>query len=238
MLQKLENLYLAILRFVVILVAGLLLAAVIMFGLASFRALQSPPQNMPAKPLVSDAAVKKAVLEIGQSIDSTPSVSSPEETLDPEQQFYDRASVAIADFVTANAVGEETVDAEQVANILKDRADKYSKQGLTGAFAKNFAESVERLLKDPAIVAFAQKSSSLKTVNHILGVFVEQFNEQIEKTNAENMERQREHLEMQANGQQNIYMAAGSFGAFLMIVFLSIIIRIERNLRHLEKAAT
>ena len=238
MLQKLENLYLAILRFVVILVAGLLLAAVIMFGLASFRALQSPPEDKKATPVVSDATIKKAVLEKEAAAGATPSTTTqPQKSTDPNQFYYDRAGQAISEFVKAHAEGQESVNAEQVANFIKGKSAIYEKRNLTSAFSKNFAEGVERLLKDQEIIVFAKQNSPLQTVNRILGTFVEQFDEQIGKSDADNVARQQQHLEKKAEGQQNIYLAAGSFGAFLMIVFLSIIIRIERNLRYLERTA-
>jgi len=235
MLQKLENLYLGILRFVVILVAGLLLAAVVIFGTASLRALQSAPENAKATPVVRDDALKKSVLEKAATPETSESLQPPTKKTDPNQPYYDRAAKAIVEFVSVNSKGQESVDAQQVANITKNRAANYDKQGLTGTFAKNFAESVERLLRDPDVVAFAKQSSPLQIVNRLLNVFVEQFDSQIEQTNAANIARQQEHLERKAEGQQSIYFAGAAFGSFLMIVFLSIIIRIERNLRHLER---
>jgi len=238
MLQKLENLYLAILRFVVLLVAGLLLVAVVMFGLSSFRALQPPPEEKKATPVVSDAAIKKAILEKEAAIATTPSTTTQtQKSTDPNQIFYDRAAQAISEFIKAHAEGQESVNTVQVANFIKGKAAIYEKRNLSSAFSKNFAENVEKLLKDQDVIAFAKQNSPLQTVNKILGVFIEQFDEQIEKSDAENATRQQQHLEKKAEGQQSIYFAAGSFGAFLMIVFLSIIIRIERNLRHLERAA-
>ena len=237
-MQKLENLYLAILRFVVILVAGLLLAAVITFGLASFRALQAAPEDKKATPVVNDTVLKKAILDKETLPSESETAAKPAQTkADPNQAFYDRAAATITNFVTNNAADQESVNVPQVASILKDRATRYEKQNLTGAFAKNFAESVEKLLADPAIAEFSKQSSPLQTVNRLLSIFIKQFDEQIEATNAENIRQQQVHLERKAEGQQNIYLAAGAFGAFLMIVFLSIIIRIERNLRHLEKTA-
>jgi hypothetical protein len=51
---------------------------------------------------------------------------------------------------------------------------------------------------------------------------------------AENSRRQQEYVDKKTDGMQSLYIAAGAFGAFLMIAFLSIIIKIERDVRHLE----
>ncbi len=45
------------------------------------------------------------------------------------------------------------------------------------------------------------------------------------------------HLQDKADAARNLYFALAAFGLFLLIVFLSIFIRIERNLRHLEQGA-
>ena len=75
-------------------------------------------------------------------------------------------------------------------------------------------------------------------MKRIVDAFSKLFDEQIQKANIENAAAQREYVEKKAAGMQSIYLAGGAFGAFLMIVFLSIAIRIERNLRHLEIRST
>jgi hypothetical protein len=71
-------------------------------------------------------------------------------------------------------------------------------------------------------------------INNALNLFTQKFHEQIQKENAEFAAKKEEYIAKKAEGMQSLYVAAGAFTAFLMIVFLSIIIRIERNLRHLE----
>jgi hypothetical protein len=238
MLQKLENLYLAILRFVVILVAGILLAAVIVLGLNSFRALQGAPKEKEATPIVSDDSLKKIILQRESQAEQPNANAKPTSPKsDPNQALYDRAADSIIVYVSTHSGAAENPNRAQVSGIIKSRASKYQKQYLASAYAKAFAESIDRLLKDKDLIAAAKEASALDVVNRLLNAFTEQFEEQVEKNATENQAKHQEYIEKKAEGQQSLYIAAGAFVAFLMIVFLSIIIRIERNLRHLDRAA-
>lgn len=238
MLQKLENIYLAILRFVVILVAGLLLATVAVLGLSSFSSLQSEPSEKAILPAVSDESLKNLVLG-KEAVRPQPSTSTGEsaQMIDPNQAFYERTAESIVAFVTKESGGSEKPTKSQVAEITKDRAEKYDAPEIRTAYARGFAETVERLLKDPELVAAAKETSPIELVNRLLNTFALQFEQQINATESQNRATQQAFLERKVEGQQRLYIAGGAFAAFLMIVFLSIIIRIERNLRHLERAA-
>lgn len=236
MLQKLENLYLSILRFVVILAAGLLLVAVLALGLSSLRALQSAPTEALLVPKVSDDSLKKAILKKEGSTEAlAPGTKPSGAAADPNQALFDRAAAAIIAFDTAHSGGAAPPDKERVADLLKRRANELDEPKLTGTYAKQLTESLERLLKDPGIVAMAKDVSPVDTVNRVLDTFAEQFEEQIKKNAKANQAKQQEHMEQRMEGQQSLYMAGAAFAGFLMIVFLSIIIRIERNLRNLER---
>ncbi len=237
MLQKLENLYLSILRFVVILAAGLLLVAVLALGLSSLRALQSAPTEALLVPKVNDDSLKKAILKKDGSTEAlAPGAQPSGAAADPNQALFDRGAAAIVAFVTTSQTGGADVpDKARIASVLKKRADDLEDPKLAGAYAKNLTESVERLLKDPAIVALSKQEDSFDTVNRVLDTFAEQFQEQIKVNAKANQAKQQEHMEQRMEAQQSLYMAGAAFAGFLMIVFLSIIIRIERNLRHLER---
>jgi hypothetical protein len=237
MLQKLENAYLAILRFVVIAVAGVLLVAALILGINSFKAVQLEPMAKEITPQVSEQ-------ELIQGITKKPTVPQPQseshnvdentKKIDPNAAFYERASNAISTFVTKYSGGTESVDKAQVVEIIKKRAESLNDPKLVSAFAKGFADSIEKTLIDPSVIKIAQTTSPVDVVNEALSLFTQKFHEQIEKANAEFAVKQQEYIEKKAEGIQSLYFAAGTFVAFLMVVFLSVIIRIERNLRHLE----
>lgn len=239
MLHKLEDLYLAILRFVVILVAGLLLVGVIVLGLNSFRSLQPAPIASRLTPSVSEEALRNSLnlLLKKNAFATQQSTSATEETqkLDPNQSFYDRTAVAIVAFMKEESGGDWVSYKARAAQIAKARAEKYSTPELTAAHAKNFAETMERMLKDPSLLAAAKEVPRIDLLNRLVETFTDEFDQQIKTTESQNQARQQEYLEKKAEGQQSLYIAGGAFAAFLMIVFLSIIIRIERNLRYLER---
>lgn len=235
MLQKLENAYLAILRFVVIAVAGVLLVAVVILGFNSVKAIQFEPEERKITPTVSDQELINGITEKP----ATPKSEHHEDAgdtnkADPNAAFYERASNAIVSFVTKYSGGAEKVEKAQVIAITKKRTESLDDPKLVVAFAKGFAETIEKTLADPSVIKTAQATSTLSVANKALNLFEQKFHERIEKENAQFAAKQKEYIAKKAEGMQSLYVAAGAFLAFLMIVFLSIIIRIERNLRHLE----
>lgn len=240
MLQKVENLYLAILRFVVLLVAGLLLVAVVGLGVSSFSLWKSAPAEQPVVPTVTDSLLKKKLL--AQDDAATPeqaasAAAAAAQKADPNKVYFERAATAIVAFVKAHSEDSDGPSHATVVEVTRDHAAKYETEAQIGNFGKGFAESLERLLKDPAVIAQAKKTSALDLVNLLLDSYTEEFDAQLEKGNAANAAKQVAHEEQRDEGKRNLYVAGGAFGAFLMLVFLSISIRIERNLRHLERLA-
>lgn len=235
MLQKLENAYLAILRFVIIAVAGLLLVVVLILGFNSFKAIQFEPEEKDITPQVTEQELiqgitKKATPQSGKA---NSAVSSNKES-DPNLVSYERAANAIANFVEKYSEGNESVEKQQIVAITKQRAESIGDTKLTNQFALGFADTIEKTLADQSVIKQGQNTSTLDVVNKALGIFTQKFNEQIQKEKASFAAKQQEYMNKKADGIQSLYIAAGAFTAFLMIVFLSIIIRIERNLRHLE----
>jgi hypothetical protein len=238
MLEKLENAYLAILRFVVIAIAGILLVVALILGINSFIAFQFEPIAKEITPQVSEQ-------ELIQGITKKPDEPQPQsefnkvdgntKKIDPNAAFYERASNAISTFVTKYSGGAQSVDKAQVIEILKKTAESLKDPKLVNAFAKGFADSIEKTLIDPSVIKMAQTTSPLDIVKQALKLFTQKFHEQIEKANKEFAVKQKEYAEKKAVGIQSLYFAGGAFFAFLMVVFLSVIIRIERNLRNLEK---
>lgn len=235
MLQKLENAYLAILRFLVIAVASVLLIAVVILGFNSFKAFQFEPVTKEITPQVSEQELIKGITQkpTSQAIEHFEGNNDTQAT-DWNMIFYERAATVIITFVSSHPNKEENVEKTDIIKIIKERANSLDDPKLVVAFARGFAESIEKTLRDKSVNNTAQTTSPVDVVNKALDIFTEKFNEQIAKGNDEYIAKQRKFVEGKAEGMQSLYVASGAFVAFLMIVFLSIIIRIERNLRHLE----
>lgn len=230
MLQKLEDFYLAILRFVVIMVAGVLLIAVIVLAVKSTDALSPAPEPAKATPSVSQIELKKAILDT--AVDPRPeSTASAETADDPDQVYYNRTAASIKNFIDAHFAGQYNIDPVRLSDYVKERADAYETAEVKAAYAKNLSENVDVLLVDKDLVAYARDNAPGPIIDRIVDSFTEEFDRQLKETETDNQAKQDAYLAEKAQAQQNLYLSAGAFGIFLLIVFLSIVIRIERNLR-------
>lgn len=238
MLHKLENSYLAILRFVVILAAGILLISFVIFGLGSFKAIKSAPEAQEFIPQVSEQELIKSInakstaaSKINQGSNQNNQGSPAKALADPNQELYKRAATSIINFLAKRG---QSLSVEDVSNIIKERAEKQDGQKLVTAYAKNLAESIEKTLVNDSVLKSSDSISPFVVVDSALDAFAKEFHNQIEKDQELKAEQERQFLTAKAEGLQSLYYAAGSFLAFLLIVFLSIIIKIERNLRPVE----
>ncbi len=238
MLQKLENAYLAILRFVVLAVAGLLLVSVVLLGMNATGLLKQQPAPVKANPQVNVQEVISASTEKSAAPSSSPSTQATTQSdkqPNPLQPEYDRAVNAIAAYGAKLPGGPFTIDHSRVVQILKSRVADLKEPGHEEAYIKGLADTLTQALTTPAVTKSATFNEPFKPVDSVINNYIASFNAQIDETNAKNEMTQREYQFGQASSLQSLYYAAGGFGAFLLVVLLSVIIRIERNLRHLER---
>lgn len=235
MLQKLENAYLAILRFVIIAVGGVLLVTVAILGFNSLKAIQFEPVAKEITPQVSEQELIKGIIEKPSSqAAETHSNNSDAPAIDPNLVFSERTAYAVVSFLEKFPDKAQGADKAQVLEIVKRKANSQGDPKLITLYAKGLADSIEKTLSDKSVNNAGQATSPLDVVNKALTIFDEKFNAQIMKANTENTANQMKYMQEKADGMKSLYVSAGAFISFLMIVFLSIIIRIERNLRHLE----
>ncbi len=236
MLQKLENAYLAILRFVVILAAGLMLVTTAILGLNSFKAFQNEPAELKVAPHVTaEALTKRLTANSGAKAEKDPEHSQHADSAaaDPNAKAYERAAKLVVDFLGKDAE-PSGIDKEEVISLLQDRAAIFSEGDLASAYITGFAESLEKTLADPAVIKLAKETSALDVIGEVMDAYGDQFQEQVDKAKEGHEEKLSAYHTEKAEGMLNLYMAGAMFAVFLSIVFLSLIIRIERNLRHLE----
>lgn len=243
MLQKLENLYLGILRLVVLLAAGILLASVLYYSVQSLKMFKSPPPTAAESPKVAEPDLKKQVLSAKEDEeaqnkadeDSAATKKSDASEQSPKDKALDKAADAIVAFIKAHADGKEEASKEDVISVLNTRIESLDDQALDTAFAVAYQGSVETLLQDKDVIAAAKAKSPLRLINAHLGAFTEAFEKDAKRLQEQSHARDAEYEIGRHEGQQAAYIAGGAFAAFLSLVFLSIFIRIERNLRHLER---
>lgn len=237
MLQKLENAYLAILRILVIAIAGGLLIAVVIFGLNSLRTLQSEPQEATIQPTVSPQKLIDAVTD--QHTKSEPMAESngsatyQKNEPDFNAKYYWRSVYAIVGFIKKDK--NMSIDNAHVFEIVKEHAESFKDVRLTAIYAKGLAETLEKTFESKAVIMATKESSTMDVANKALDSYRQNFIEQLELEKEKFAAKQRSYFENKAKGMQNLYIAGAALAAFLFIVFLSVITKIERNLRYLER---
>ncbi|MCK0764763.1 hypothetical protein ACFO0E_13730 [Chromohalobacter beijerinckii] len=242
MLQKLEDIYLGILRVFVIVISGLLLMGAIIFGLSSLKGFGDGPERRGFTPNVKYETIKEDIAS--NDIDSTTNstrtapqkeagnATTQQEAIDPNKKHYEKAADIMGSFV--KSVDEvNSLDKESVVGILQQRAKSYNTR-LTSVYASGLPQYFDNMLSDNLVIEKARQEGAFEMLNQVLNAYTDEFNRQLDEENARLAEEQREHRQDQANALTNLYVAGGAFGGFLLIVFLSIFIKIERNLRNIK----
>lgn len=229
MLQLLEDFYLAILRFVVLLVAGLLLVAVVVLGIRSVQVFKPRPAPVRENPQVSADVLRRAILVRTTANDSEQLPAAV--AVDPLSVHYRNIATTIRNFFETNFPGKFDIDIAKVSELIKTRAVESAPSGFEEDYAAGLSESVAALLSDPSVIAYAKEHDAMVVVDRLLNSFSQEFASQVRVTSGENEARQAAYEAEKLEAQQNLNMALAGFGTFLLIIFLSIIIRIERNLR-------
>jgi len=242
MLQKIENAYLGTLRFVAILVATALLAGAVLYGISSTRALQPEQPLVAVVPKVADADLKAKIHAPQRRGGQTSEDAIPEmPSANDADAYLRRAGDAVTTLIRQV---NPNVDADRihqaVNSSLRPKAKRFDAQGLEIAYLKGIAGSLERVLKDPEALAELKQpheSGDSNLFERLFDAYDQAFAAQVTRVETENANRRMADAERKTTAQQHFYIAAGSFGLFLAVVFLSIIIRIERNLRPVPTAA-
>lgn len=276
-LQRVEETYLGLLRLVVILVSSILLVATVVLAVSAASGLKDETKTdaagsttvKPDEVLESVAATTEAQKGKEKGLRKTTKESASSSEADPNKAYYDRIASAITGFVTKYAKGIESVEASQIIEVTKSKAERYqSDEHLVSSFASGLAATMESAVKSPSIISRVQKTgaapaaparpvpmeasgeeseevvqpqaelpfkeSPLQVVNEVLSAYVRMFDEKVKSAEAEKVAAAAEAMERKAEAMNRLYMAGGAFGSFLALVFMSILVKIERNLRSLH----
>lgn len=92
---------------------------------------------------------------------------------------------------------------------------------------------IEQALAAPEPVAEDKpyKESPFVVVDEVLTAYNKMFNQKLAEAREKHEAAIAEHMEAKASATMRMFIAAGLFGTFLLVIFLTIAIRIERNLR-------
>lgn len=242
-LNKVENVYLTILRLVVLMGATLaLISAIILGGSAASKLLSAEPKNTDPVLVTPENTPKlDAFMASKNPAAQTPKEAKKSKELEGETKNPDiDASVKnISQYIREVLQGDP--DTSKLRAFVVEKASKLPNK-TQNAYLKSLNEFSAELLKKIAaqktIVAAAQSAGQEPNnapgfidLDEALQWHLVQFAEIVDKNNAEIEQKQQEYILAKAAGTQELYIAAGSFATFLLVVFLFIIIKIERNLR-------
>lgn len=256
-LQKLETSYLAILRFVVILISGLLLIATLILSVTALVNLRDGAKSgQPAPKVMPDQIITeltKTPAKPGASA-AKPAAQVPQSPVDPNHAEYERAASIIVPFVSKYGRGDE-VPKDSVIEIVKDRAESQPTPELAKSFASGLPGILEKVLSDKKVIELVSRTvwslpgedipqnnttmgkSPIPIVDMTLNRYFEIFNRQVEQSRMEEANSMAEQAVRKERAKLNLYIAAATFGAFLLLALLFIIVRVERNLRPLAHLA-
>jgi len=256
-LQKLETTYLAILRFVVIVISGLLLAATLILSVTALVNLRDGAKSGQSTPKVTPDQIvtelTKTQAKPGAPI-TRPSAQATQTPVDPNHAEYERAANIIMPFVSKYGRGEE-VPRDAVIRVVKNRVETQPTPELIKACASGLPGILEKVLLDKEVVELVSRPvwsesnddlqqhdmtvgrSPVWVANMVLDQYFAMFKQQVDQAMVdEEIERSGQAIRKE-QAMQNLYMAAAAFGAFLLLALLAIIVRVERNLRPLAYLA-
>ncbi len=145
---------------------------------------------------------------------------------------YSDAAVA-AEFAQGLAVTMEKALADPKVIKLVELAPPAAKPAATASAPAAAAGTEEVIEGADQPVARPFKESPIGIVNDVLGTYMHLFAEKVDKKAQEKAQAEIDEAARKATALTQFYFAAGAFGAFLMLVFISIVVKIERNLRAL-----
>ncbi|MCE2722104.1 MAG: hypothetical protein ACK5DL_12685 [Burkholderiales bacterium] len=248
MLQRIENTYLAILRLVVVGASGLLLVSAIVFAIKSAPLLEDPvestaPLKAVSPDLMIDLLTKKEPTASAQK--TAKSQGGPE----IDERLVTKVAEALTKFVSEQSAGSVSLKTEKVREIIRSDAQAQSTSQLKVEYLNALAATVEKALAHPSVLSLMKSPTgagpssadsaessekqhpAVRLVVDLLGKFNQAFNAAVETQARETQQAQLDHQKARLRAMTNSYTAGACFGAFLLIVFLSVFLKIERNLR-------
>lgn len=267
-LKRVEELYLEVLRFIIIAAASLLLLAAVVFGaLAASNYSQSSHGNEPAPASVNPADVTEGVL--AAKSDKKPAASNAPSQVgeegnasDPNEATYERVAKVVVEFVGKHGRGIEVLQKGPVIEVTKRKTHQYEDPAVAKEFVEGLAVAMEKTLADPKVLKLFEplpapkpavaeneeveqaapvvpllRESPIEMVNSALSTYIRLFNEKLKERERAKDEAAAAEIAKKAAAMTQLTIAGATFGAFLFLVFISIVVKIERNLRALSATA-
>ncbi|MGZ8160564.1 MAG: hypothetical protein ACXWT1_04690 [Methylobacter sp.] len=243
-LNKVENAYLTILRLVALTGATLALIFAVCLGVSAASKLIAPePKDTPSALITTQDSPKLDAFLVSNKpkAQTTGKVENLNESGDKiKNSDLDASAMNITKYYMGVFEGSN-LDHNTIRDLIVKGANIFPEE-TKNAYFKSLNEFTAELLKkiaeQKALVTAAQTAgqdvntaSGFIDIDSAIKWHFDRFSAMVEENKAGIEQKQQEYASAKASGTQELYIAAGSFGAFLLVVFIFIIIKIERNLR-------
>lgn len=242
--NKLENVFLAILRVVILIVLALSLLASVALGVWAVKDMGAS-----ASPYKPEAVDNKALMqELKKSLESSPAPSEPA----PQKSNAPKAPKAenkaleeelgkqvktVSDFLSK--FDKNLSDAEAFKSGLRKKATTLAlepgSEASVLAYAKGQTDLFSLALADPEIVAILKKKDDDETFGNYFNAAVEIYPGFFERQRESRKEFEAQEgarvMGAKAGAMMKLSIAGGMFGTFLLISLILVLVKIERNLR-------
>lgn len=240
---KLENAFLNILRVVILIVLAVSLVAAAVLGIYGVKDLGASEQAYQVEKVDNKALLQ----ELKKSLESSPAVSQPAPT--PQKSSPAKADnkaldeelnkqlKSITDFLGQFDKHLTSPDAFKAS--LRKKATTLALEPASEAsvleYAKGQTEFFVLAFTDQGIVDTLKKKAEDDGLTNYFTTAVDLYPDFFEKQRARRKEFEEQEqirvLGAKAGAMMKIYVAAGLFGAFLLISLLLVLVKMERNLR-------
>lgn len=241
MSSKLEDLFLKILRVVILFVLVIALIGSAIFGLIGLNGMTASPSDYKYQTPKTEELVR----EIKDSLNgverkaskesaSSPSKKDPEKNPKLEQEI-DKQVKLLSDFLARYELNLS--DAEGTRNRLLTRARTMPFEPENASKVMEYAEGqtkfFETVLVDKEILDRIQKDREIlnRLLPEILDAYPRFYADQTKSAESHAAKEEGQVAMAQVGSALNLYIAAGMFCSFLLISLILVLVKIERNLR-------
>ena len=232
--NRLEQTYLNVLRVVILTIASALLIVSLVAGTFGMLGVTSFSDSNVKPGKVSTDDVIQELLPQHKAEAAKPKNTEPEKAKeDPYSKQLGKLADMIGAFINKHgaAAGEKAPERDRLIEVFKGRVDAYSEPEIATSYVDGLVDAYEKSLNHEGVLNRVKNESPIGVVNQILEKFTILFNEKLRKAEMENNKKLAEKIANSAASMMKLYVAAGAFVLFLLVVFVSILVKIERNLR-------
>jgi len=243
MAAKLENVFLEILRFVILLVLAVSLVAAAVLGIYGARDLSASEGAYQPEKVDNKALIQ----ELKKSLESNPSASQPEPAQKKSspsksenkllEEELSKQLKTVSDFLghfEKNLTNPDAFKAGLRKKALGLALDPSSEASVL-EYAKGQTEFFLLAFTDQSVIDGLKKKNEEETLNSYFVAAVDLYPSFFEKQQMQRKEFEAQEqvrvMAAKAGAMMKIYVAAGLFVTFLLISLLLVLVKIERNLR-------